>query len=112
MVHIGITAIALPARAGRVPGGRSMATSLVKTRPADHCSALPDNRLTPPAIPVVEVPVDMVQQKVSFRTDQAVSTLILAPCSHAPIPDHRPEQGPRHGIAVGHASLAGRTRLT
>lgn len=70
-----------------------------------HYDAVPDNGFTVPPVPVAEVPTEMLQQQVSYPTDQAVGTIVIDPSTkHLYLITAR-NTALRYGIAVGRAGF-------
>lgn len=75
------------------------------TVPAEHYSAVPDNGFTVPPVPVAEVPPEMLQQQVSYPTDQPVGTIIIDPSTKHLYLITAKNSALRYGIAVGRAGF-------
>ena len=82
-----------------------------------HYDAVPDSGMTVPAVPVAEMPADMLQQQVTYASDQPVGTIIIDPSTkHLYLITAR-NRALRYGIAVGRtgfgwsgeADIVGRT---
>jgi lipoprotein-anchoring transpeptidase ErfK/SrfK len=105
----GIWAFALLGLAGcddpammAAPGAQTVVASTVS---AEHYNAVPDNGFTVPAVPVAEVPTEMLQQEVSYPTTQAVGTIIIDPSTKHLYLITGKNRALRYGIAVGRAGF-------
>jgi lipoprotein-anchoring transpeptidase ErfK/SrfK len=99
---LGLAACDDPALMGAAPVVQSpIAQAIMPT----HYDAVPDNGLTVPAVPVAEVPPEMLQQQVPYPTDQAVGTIIIDPSTKHLYLITAKNTALRYGIAVGRAGF-------
>ncbi len=114
----GIWAVALLGLAGCDDPAFRTAAPVAQTALAPaHYSAIADNGFTVLAVPLAEVPAEMLQQEVAYRTDQAVGTIIIDPATKHLYLITAKNRALRYGIAVGRAGfgwsgeadIAGRT---